>query len=85
MLVSTEDPHAAEALEQELGGPVYTRSTGERIALDSMATPHLRSAHAKLARDWPGHPEIAPMADEIARRDAEYQAEQAALAEGVQS
>jgi len=52
----------------------YTRSTGVQVSLDEMATPHLKSAHAKLARDFPDHPEIGPMAEEIAKRDAEYQA-----------
>ena len=55
--------------------PHYTRSNGQRVPLAEMKTPHLKSAHAKLARDWPGHPEIAPMGEEIAKRDAEYQAQ----------
>ncbi len=77
--VSVPDPFAADALAAELAAsdPVYTRSNGQAVPLSSMAMPHLRSAHAKLARDWPGHPEIGPMADEIAKRDAEYAATQA--------
>lgn len=65
----------AEDLESQ--GPFYTRSNGIHVPLASMATPHLRSAHAKLAREYPGHPELAPMADELAKRDAEYAASQA--------
>lgn len=55
---------------------VYTRSNGAQVALSSMATPHLKSALAKLQRDFDGHPEIGPMAEEVARRDAEYAAQQ---------
>ena len=51
--------------------PVYTRSNGAQVALADMATPHLKSAHAKLSREFPGHPEIPPMTAEIARREAE--------------
>lgn len=84
-LVGGESPFAAEILAEELEteGPVYTRSNGDRVPLKTILYHHLKSAHAKLARDWPGHPEIAPMAAEIAVRDAAYQAEQAALAESV--
>jgi hypothetical protein len=81
--VSAEQPFASDALEQELE-PGYTRSNGQRVPLSSMATPHLKSAHAKLAREWPDHPDVAPMAAVIAQRDAEYQASQAAQQEGVQ-
>jgi hypothetical protein len=80
MLMAPESPLAAEILAEETEGNegyFYTRSTGERVPLVDMKTPHLKSAHAKLAREFPGHPEIAPMADEIAKRDAEYQAQQA--------
>lgn len=60
-------------------GPVYTRSTGAKVPLSSMPTPHLKSALAKLQRDFPSHPEIGPMADEAARRDEEFAAKQAAF------
>lgn len=59
-------------------GPFYTRSTGAKVKLADMVTNHLKSAHAKLSRDFPGHPELGPMADEIARRDIEYAAQQQA-------
>jgi hypothetical protein len=59
--------------------PFYTRSSGERRPLKRMATPHMKSALAILQRDFPGHPEIGPMVEEVARRDAEYAAQQAAL------
>lgn len=59
--------------------PVYTRSNGARVRVRDMAFPHLKSAHAKLAAEFPGHPELPGMAAEIARRDAEYAAQQAAL------
>lgn len=57
-------------------GPVYTRSNGVRVRIRDMATPHLKSAHAELAREFPGHPELAGMAADIDRRDAEYAATQ---------
>lgn len=57
-------------------GPVYTRSNGERRPLSKMATPHLRSATLNMARDFPGHPELADMQTELARRDAEFAAQQ---------
>ncbi len=83
--VSIENPFGDEALAAEVGETEagYTRSNGVWTPLRLMATPHLKSAHAKLAREWPGHPEITPMVEEIAKRDAAYQAEQAALAEAV--
>jgi hypothetical protein len=55
--------------------PFYTRGSGQVVPLSTMATSHLKSALAKLAREWPGHPEIGPMAAEVERRDAEYRAE----------
>jgi hypothetical protein len=55
---------------------LYTRSNGVQVPVAEMAYPHLKSAHAKLAATFPGHPEIDPMAEEIARRDAEYAAQQ---------
>ena len=58
---------------------VYTRSNGAQVPLSGMATPHLKSALAKLQREFPGHPEIGPMADEAARRDEEFAAKQAAF------
>jgi hypothetical protein len=51
------------------------------VLISDMATPHLRSAHAKLVRerlDDSRDAEIATMADHLAQRDAEYVAEQAA-------
>lgn len=54
----------------------YTRSNGTAVPVTDMAYPHLMSAHAKLAREYPGHPEIQGMADEIAKRDADYAAKQ---------
>jgi hypothetical protein len=75
--IQTYSTLQAEALESEVAWrPFYTRSNGVRAYLDEMATPHLKSAHTKLERDWPGHPEIAPIADEIAKRDAAYAAQQ---------
>ena len=61
---------------EHIEGPWYTRSNGVRVALKEMATPHLKSAYAKLARELPGHSELEPMAAEIAKRDAEYLAAQ---------
>lgn len=61
----------------EVEGPVYTRSTGQKVLLASMATPHIKSALAKLQRELPDHPEIGPMTDEVAKRDAEFAAKQA--------
>lgn len=52
--------------------PFYTRSSGQPVRVRDMATPHLKSAHAKLARELPGHPELAGMAADIERRDAEF-------------
>jgi hypothetical protein len=80
--ISIEDPFGHAALEAEVGETEagYTRSNGVWTPLRLLATPHLKSAHAKLAREWPGHPEIAPMAEEIAKRDAAFHSEQAALA-----
>ncbi|MFI4973510.1 MAG: hypothetical protein ACHP84_03110 [Caulobacterales bacterium] len=48
----------------------YTRTNGQKVRLAEMATPHLRSAWAKLSRECPGHPEIIPMADALAQREA---------------
>lgn len=62
--------------------PFYTRSNGERRPLSKMATPHLKSALVKLQREFPGHPEIDPMAAEVVRRDEEYAAQ---VAEGEKS
>ena len=56
-------------------GPFYTRSNGERKPLAEMATPHLKSAHAKLARDFPGHPELRAMGAEIEKRASQEQAQ----------
>ena len=74
-----ESQFAADIVDEETDArePGYTRSNGVWTPLRLMATPHLKSAHAKLAREWPGHPEIGPMADEIDRRDAEFQQQQA--------
>jgi hypothetical protein len=58
----------------------YTGSKGP-VEIAKMAYPHLVSAHAKLVRDRIGadrDEEIAAMADDIFRRDKEYEAEQAA-------
>jgi hypothetical protein len=50
----------------------YVRSNGQLAAIAEMPTPHLKSAHAKLVRDEAHRSlEIAAMAAEIARRDAE--------------
>jgi hypothetical protein len=80
---SYEDPDMAQdlahaELEQAMAdeGPFYTRSNGQKVRLRDMVTNHLKSAHSKLSREWLGHPEIGPMADEIAKRDAEYAAQQ---------
>ena len=64
-------------MDTQADGPFYTRSTGVRLALTDMATPHLKSALAKLSRELPGHPEIPDMAAEVAKRDAEFAAKQA--------
>lgn len=66
----------AEDLESE--GPTYTRSNGVKVPVKKMATPHLKSAHAKLEREFPGHPDLPGMAAEIAKRDEAYAAEQQA-------
>jgi len=58
---------------------VYTRSNGAQVDVKTMATPHLKSAYAKLAREFPGHPELSGMAAEIAARDEQFQAQQAAF------
>ena len=51
----------------------YTRSNGTKIPVKLMGFHHLTSAHAKLVKDYPeGHHEIAGMAEEIARRQAEH-------------
>lgn len=50
----------------------YTRSNGTRVDVREMVTNHLKSAHAKLAREFPGHPELIGMGAEIERRDAEF-------------
>jgi hypothetical protein len=65
-------------MSDEIEGPFYTRSTGQRVPLSAMATPHLKSAFAKLQREWPDHPELAGMGAEIERRDAEFAAAEAA-------
>jgi hypothetical protein len=57
---------------------VYTRSNGVQVPVADMAGPHLKSAFAKLSAEVPGHPELPGMAAEIARRDAEFQAQQEA-------
>lgn len=62
----------------------YTGSKGA-IAIAAMHYAHLASAHAKLLRertDDSRDAEIAAMEDDIARRDAEYEAEQAASGGG---
>jgi hypothetical protein len=54
----------------------YTNSKGKPVLIAGMLTPHLANAHAKLLREEPHRSaEIASMAAELARRDAE-QAEQ---------
>jgi hypothetical protein len=60
-------------------GDFYTRSDRSRVPVRSMVYQHLVSSHAKLVRERPGHPEIAGMAREIARRNAEYAAMKTAL------
>jgi hypothetical protein len=55
---------------------LYTRSNGAQVPVAEMAYPHPKSAHAKLAATFPDHPEINPMAEELAKRDAEYAAQQ---------
>jgi hypothetical protein len=55
---------------------VYTRSNGQTVAVKDMVTAHLKSAHAKLAREVPDHPELAGMKAEIARRDEAFAASQ---------
>lgn len=54
---------------------LYTRSNGSTVLVKDMAVPHLKSAHAKLSRDWPGHSELPGMAAWIAKRDAEFAAQ----------
>lgn len=58
---------------------VYTRSNGSVVRVADMVTNHLKSAHAKLAREFPDHPELPGMAAEIARRDAEFAEQQRAF------
>lgn len=55
---------------------IYTRSNGQQVKVSEMPYQHLKSAHAKLAREFPGHPEIIGMDAEINRRDAEHAAKQ---------
>lgn len=58
----------------------YLGSKGP-VEIARMATPHLRSALAKLQRermDDSRDAEMAAMAESLAVRDAEYEAEQAA-------
>lgn len=57
---------------------VYTRSNGVQVRVADMAGPHLKSAFAKLSAEVPSHPELSGMQAEIARRDAEFQAQQEA-------
>lgn len=70
---------------------IYTNSKGEPVEIATMAYPHLKSAHAKAVRaeerahendpDYRNdarEAEITAMAEEIARRDAAYAAEQEA-------
>lgn len=55
------------------------------VEIASMAYPHLTSAHAKLLRDRADDSrdaEIEAMQRDILRRDAEYEAEQAASGGG---
>lgn len=69
----------------------YTNSKGQQVAIADMATPHLRSAHAKAERelgtilDDAAHEarklEIEAMRVDLERRDAEYQAAQEAEAD----
>lgn len=48
----------------------YLNSKGQRIAISGMATPHLKSALAKLEREQPERmSEIDAMRDEVTRRD----------------
>lgn len=68
---------AREALAAEVEEPHYTRSNGVRVPLREMATPHLRFAAGKLAREFPDHHELPAMEAVIAKRDAEYAARQA--------
>lgn len=63
-------------MTDEAEEPFYTRSNGVRAPLKTMATPHLKSALAKLARELPDHPEIPAMDAEAKRRDAEFAAQQ---------
>jgi len=66
-----------DVLAAEVEEPHYTRSTGERVPLSKLVTPHLKSAFRKLQFEQPDHPELGPMEAEIANRDAEYAARQA--------
>lgn len=60
----------------------YTRSNGIVVNCADMAVPHLRSAYAKLEREFPGHPELPGMAAWIAYRGALF-AEAEAQKEGA--
>lgn len=55
---------------------VYTRSTGQVLACDAMPFPHLVSAYRGLLKRDPDHHELAGMAAEIAKREAEHAAKQ---------
>jgi hypothetical protein len=77
-----EDPITAaelgrDVLAAEIEEPAYTRSTGERVPLSKLSTPHLKSAFRKLQFEQPDHHELPAMEAEIVMRDAEYAARQA--------
>lgn len=63
----------------------HYHGSGGPVAIAAMNYRHLASAHAKLLRerlDDSRDAEIAAMEDDLARRDLEYEAEQAASGGG---
>lgn len=52
--------------------PGYTPASKGWTPLSAMNSHHLRAATEKLARDFPGHPELADMQRELAARDRAF-------------
>lgn len=67
----------------------YTNSKGQPVEIATMLTPHLKNARDKAEREYfpdddttgARREEIDAMSAEIEKRDAEYEAQQAAEAE----
>lgn len=63
--------------EDPIREPGYTSASKGWTPLAKMNSHHLRAATEKLARDFPGHPELPPMQAELAARDRAFAETQA--------